>query len=74
MIPVSSIFSISILKLIFPMYVLIVDTDAAVSTAKLKQLQKILASASVKTAPALLSMAPVSIWSALILGVDSEVY
>lgn len=56
------------------MYTLIVDTDGAVSTVKLKQLQKTLTSASIKTAPALLSMAPVSIWSALILGVGSEVY
>lgn len=70
----SSIFSISILNLRFPMYTLIVDTDGAVSTVKLKQLQKTLTSASIKTAPALLSMTPVSIWSALILGVDSEVY
>ena len=52
---------------------IIFDTDNALPTVKLKRLYKALASASTKTAPALLAVAPISIWSALITVVAPEV-
>lgn len=56
------------------MLMIIVDNDNALPTVKLKWLYKALASASTETAPALLAVAPVSVWSALITVVAPEVY
>lgn len=53
---------------------ILVDTDDALSTAKLEWLYKALVSASTKTAPALLTVASGSVWSALITVIAPELY